>query len=72
MQATVAVKALFSPVEAAEYLGIKAQTLAVWRCTARHSLPYVKVGRRVMYRSSDLAAWAQSRTVAHTGETLCR
>ncbi len=67
-----AVKTLFSPVEAAEYLGIQPNTLAVWRCTARHSLPYVKIGRRVMYRMADLETWAQSRTIAHTGQTLCR
>jgi excisionase family DNA binding protein len=48
---------------AAELLGVTPGTLSVWRCTRRYALPYVKVGRRVRYRVSDLEAWLQSRTV---------
>jgi hypothetical protein len=29
---------------AAEYLGVKENTLAVWATTKRHPLPYIKVG----------------------------
>ena len=28
-------------------------TLAVWRCTQRYALPYVKVGRKVRYLEPD-------------------
>ncbi len=56
--------------EAAEYLGVKPNTLAVWRTTGRYSLPYVKVGRLVRYRKSDLDRFIASRTVRHTGECL--
>lgn len=31
--------------EAAAYLGLTEQTLAIWKCTGRYSLPVIKVGR---------------------------
>lgn len=54
---------LISAAEAANYLGMKAQTLAQWRCAKRHPLPYVKVGRTVRYRLTDIEAWLAGRTV---------
>ncbi|MBS2007156.1 MAG: helix-turn-helix domain-containing protein [Cyanobacteria bacterium SZAS TMP-1] len=45
---------LLSRSEAASYLGVAKQTLAIWACTMRYDLPYVKVGRLVRYRKSDL------------------
>lgn len=46
----------------AEYIGLKnPQTLAVWRSTNRYQIPYIKVGRKVRYRKSDLDAWLESR-----------
>lgn len=56
--------------EAAAYLGVKAQTLAAWACTQRYPLPFVKIGRRVMYRIADLDAFvlANLHTVAATGD----
>ena len=55
--------ALVDEKQAAEILGITAGTLSVWRCVRRYDLPYVKVGRAVRYRLSDLEAFARSRTV---------
>jgi excisionase family DNA binding protein len=43
--------------EAAAYLGVAEQTLAVWKCTGRRSLPFVKIGRLVRYRKADLEAF---------------
>ncbi|CAN5476824.1 hypothetical protein BH10CYA1_BH10CYA1_61930 [soil metagenome] len=40
--------------EAAAFLGVSEQTLAIWACTKRYNLPVVKVGRLSKYRSSDL------------------
>jgi excisionase family DNA binding protein len=54
---------LLTREEAAAYLGIKSQTLSVWLCTGRYSLPVVKVGSRVRYKLSDLEAFIASRTV---------
>jgi hypothetical protein len=53
---------------AAEYIGVSSGTLAVWRCTRRYPLPYVKVGRCVRYRLSDLDAFLASRTVGSAAE----
>lgn len=55
---------LLTTEEAAEVLAVKAQTLAAWRCLKRHDLHYVKTGRLVRYRLSDLLAWLERRTVA--------
>ncbi len=57
-----------SDKQAAEVLGLKPSTLAVWRSTGRYNLPFVKVGRLVRYRVSDLAAFLARRTADHTGE----
>jgi excisionase family DNA binding protein len=56
---------IFDPIQAAQYLGIDAGTLAVWRCTGRYALPFIKVGRKVRYRLSALNAWLESRTQAN-------
>jgi len=62
-----AVAALLNEAQAAEVLGCKPQSLRVWRCVGRHDLPYVKVGRLVRYRLSDLEKWLAARTVTSTG-----
>lgn len=49
--------------EAAFLLGIREQTLATWACHGRYSLPYVKIGRRAMYRQSDLDAFIERNVV---------
>lgn len=48
---------LLSRTEAANYLGIKPQTLAVWASTKRYELAYVKVGSCVRYSKPDLDAF---------------
>lgn len=54
---------LMLPAAAAVYLGVKESTLAVWRCTKRYPLPFIKVGRLVQYRKSALDAFLVSRTI---------
>lgn len=54
---------LLTREEAAEYLGCKPQTLAVWATTKRYGLRYIKVGRCVRYRIADLEAFLNARTV---------
>ena len=53
---------LLNEQQAAEYLTVSPGTLSVWRSTGRYSLPFVKVGRRVRYRLSDLDAWLEARS----------
>ncbi len=52
---------LLDPVAAAEFLGgtkpFNVGTLAVWRCTKKYNIPYLKIGREVRYRKSDLRMW---------------
>ena len=48
---------LLSRVEAAAYLGVAKQTLAIWACNKRYDLPYVKIGKLVKYRKIDLDAF---------------
>lgn len=48
---------LLSRKEAAAYLGIAEQTLAIWHCTKRYDLPCAKIGRLVRYKKSDLDAF---------------
>ncbi|WP_423391960.1 helix-turn-helix domain-containing protein [Burkholderia sp. LMG 21824] len=50
-------ESLISRPAAAAYLGVQPQTLAAWACTQRYPLPFVKIGRRVMYRLADLEAF---------------
>jgi len=53
---------LLSGSQAAEFLGVTTGTLSVWRSTGRYSIPFIKIGRCVRYRLSDLEAWLISRT----------
>ena len=53
---------LLTEQQAAEFLSIAPGTLSVWRSTGRYSIPFVKVGRSVRYRLSDLNSWIDSRT----------
>lgn len=59
---------LLTPQQAAEYLGIDAGSLSVWRSTKRYPLPYVKVGRLVKYRLSDLEAFIEGRVQNDGGQ----
>ncbi len=53
-QEFLAASDLLTRKQAAKYLGVSEQTLAVWKCTKRYALPVVKVGRLAKYRKSDL------------------
>ncbi len=55
---------LLNEQQAADFLGVSPGTLSVWRSTKRYPLPYLKVGRLVKYRRSDLEQWLASRTVS--------
>ena len=47
---------------AAAYMGLKPQTLSAWRCSGRYCLPFLKVGRKVLYKKTDVDTWMCSRT----------
>jgi len=54
---------LLSNNKAADYLGITPATLDVWRCTKRYPIPFIKVGRLVKYRQSDLDEFLEQQTI---------
>jgi transcriptional regulator with XRE-family HTH domain len=49
--------------EAAEYLGVAHQTLAIWKCQNRYDIPVVKVGRLCKYRRVDLDRFLARNTI---------
>ena len=55
---------LLDQSEAAEFLGLTANTLMAWRSTKRYDLPYIKVGGLVRYDVKDLLAFLDSRKVS--------
>ena len=57
---------VFTRPEAAEYLRVKAQTLAVWACKGSGP-PFSKVGRLARYRKSALDSWLAENVVATEG-----
>ncbi|WP_210147133.1 helix-turn-helix domain-containing protein [Shewanella sp. WXL01] len=57
---------LLTPAEVARQLGVTIGTLSVWRCTGRYPLRFIKVGRRVMYRQSDVENFVNGRVYDHT------
>lgn len=52
---------LLNEREAADFLGLKPNTLAAWRSTGRYGLPFLKVGKPVRYRLADLEKWLSAR-----------
>ncbi len=49
--------------QAAAYIGVTPRTLEVWRCTKRHQISHIKVGRLVKYHKSALDAFLDQQTV---------
>ena len=55
--------------QAAELIGLKANTLEIWRL--RGTGPkYIKFGRAVRYRQSDLETYIEAQTRQSTSETV--
>jgi hypothetical protein len=58
---------LFDARAAASFIGLAVATLAKLRCVGGGPA-YFKLGRKVLYRRSDLAAWLNARRVSNTTE----
>lgn len=54
---------LLTPDEVSNILGVGKNTLAIWRCTDRYPLRWVKVGRLVRYREEDVLAFIERQTM---------
>ena len=54
---------LMSRREAAKYIGVAEQTLAVWKCNKRVDIPVIQVGRLIKYRRADLDRFLNANTM---------
>ena len=45
---------LLTAEEAAKLLRLEPQTLAVWRCLKTVNIPFIRAGRKILYRELDL------------------
>ena len=70
MAVSVSPLELLTPEQAAERMGLRPQTLAVWRTTGRYGLPYIRAGRLIRYRPEDIDAFLNSRRQTHTGQAV--
>lgn len=57
--------------ECAQILGVTVGTLAVWRCTRRYALPWIRCGRSIRYRLDHIDAFLASRTNPGTSLQGC-
>ena len=48
---------------ASSLLAIPTATLIKWRSTGEVRIPYVRIGRKIKYRTSDLKAFIETSTV---------
>lgn len=55
--------------QAADFLGVKKQTLDCWRSKKRYDLAYIKVGRVVRYLKSELIRFQESCTIRPNRES---
>jgi hypothetical protein len=61
--------ALLGEVAAAQFLNLSTRTLQAWRLSGRGPA-FVRAGRAVRYRRSDLVAWIQVNTVSPANGSL--
>lgn len=57
---------LLTAEQVSEILGVNTHTLAVWRCTGRYNLPYIKAGRLVRYCELEVKSFIDRSTKLHT------
>ena len=60
---------LLDTKQASDFLGVNDKSLANSRYTGTGiQIPYIKMGKIVRYRQSDLEAYIENNTLTHTGE----
>lgn len=53
---------LMTGKEAAKYMKYGSQTLAAWRCNKTYPLKFIRIGRSIRYRRSDVDAFLMNQT----------
>ena len=56
---------LLTPVQVSARLKVRVTTLAIWRCTGRVQLAYVKFGRLVRYEPAVVEAFIEHHRCGH-------
>ncbi len=59
---------LLTPREVAKVLHTTYGCLAVWRCTRRYPLRFIKLGRKIFYRKEDIQRFLELRLDPGDGE----
>ena len=54
---------LINTEKAAELLSIPAATLTKWRSTGQVKIPFVRIGRQIKYRTTDLKLFIELSTI---------
>jgi predicted site-specific integrase-resolvase len=60
------VTSLMKEAQAADFLGIKKNTLACWRSSRLVNLPYIKIGGSVRYKLKDLEQYLEANKHGHS------
>jgi predicted DNA-binding transcriptional regulator AlpA len=55
---------LLDTQDAARRLDVTPGTLMVWRSTKRYPLKFVRIGRKIRYRPSDIEEFIDKRTMS--------
>ena len=64
------IERLITPEEASEILGVTAKSLSNSRYTGTGlQVPYIKMGKIIRYKKSELEAYIDKNTINHTGQS---
>ena len=51
---------LLTAEEAAKLLRVEPQTLAVWRCLKTVDIPFIRAGRKILYKELDILKFVEA------------
>ena len=60
---------VYTTKELAEYLGLKPQTLASWRCKGGKGPSFIKSHRKILYRYSDVEEFLEENKFENTAQS---
>jgi len=64
------IERLLTPKQTGEAIQVSVKALANSRCTGIGiTIPYIKLGKFVRYKESDVVAYIENNTHNHTGES---
>lgn len=57
------VKEFLNTKQISEMLNVTEGTIAVWRSSNRHDIPYIKLGKKILYDPERIQEWLKSKSV---------